>query len=307
MSSDPTDPSYREIVAPIDFAQGPFASVTLVIELSTTCFPFEQWQDNPPPAGESWPADCDAFDRLFVWTLDDPAVELVRAITPFGGPMQLEIDITDVANGLPGERALRAFISTSADAAGQVSGSDGGWNVSAHIDVVPGPAPREILAVVPLYADEQEVAEGPTLPFEVPAEATGGRIEYRVTGHGGGSVATGCIGPAEEFCRREHTIFVDAIEIDRFEPWRDDCDSYCTLTHWGDPAGGFDYCLENPTGAVQSVRAPRANWCPGALTPPRVIDLSAVAVAGRHDLSWQIDQVAESGRWKVSATYFAWR
>jgi hypothetical protein len=43
------------------------------------------------------PADCDAFDRNFEIALDEPdadsgappGLELVRAITPFGGPLRL--------------------------------------------------------------------------------------------------------------------------------------------------------------------------------------------------------------------------
>ena len=195
ISSDPDAANFQNIEAAIDLRDAPFASATLVIDLATTCFPFESWADNPPPAGENFPADCDAFDRLFLWHYDD--IEIVHAITPFGGPLHLEIDITDIANGLPGARTLRSHITTYSDAAGMVSGSAGGWNVSARIDVTPGEAPREVLAVVPLYDEEQTDRVGPTLSFDVPQGATSGRIEYRTTGHGGGVGGIGCVGPAE--------------------------------------------------------------------------------------------------------------
>jgi hypothetical protein len=78
-----------------------------------------------------------------------------------------------------------------------------------------------------------------------------------------------------------------------------------TLTAYGDGNGAFDYCLENPTGSVSSVRASRANWCPGDITPAIVIDAAALSTPGPHAFEWNIDGIAEGGSWKVSATYFA--
>src|SRR5205814_1914539 len=75
---------------------------------------------------------------------DPPAIELIRAITPFGGPLHVEADITDVLNGLPGPHRLQAYIDTWSDSAGRVSGSDGGWTVSARVKVQPGSSPRRV-------------------------------------------------------------------------------------------------------------------------------------------------------------------
>ncbi|MFY0536724.1 hypothetical protein [Nannocystis pusilla] len=72
---------------------------------------------------------------------DPPGFELLRSITPFGGPAHLEADITDFANAHPGEHVLRSYINSWADGAGQVSGSAGGWHLSVRIDGEPGPAP----------------------------------------------------------------------------------------------------------------------------------------------------------------------
>src|SRR5690606_17743400 len=126
----------------------------------------------------------------------------VRAITPFGGPLDFEIDVTDVANGRPGAHELAVSIATWSDASGQVTGSNGGWNVTARFEMVPGPAPRNVLAVTPLYDGSQTTPDSPAVELEVPAGTTSSRIEYRVTGHGG--VAFGCgTSPAEEFCQRQ--------------------------------------------------------------------------------------------------------
>jgi len=315
IGSDSSQPNFQKALADIDWGPGPFAKVTLVADLDTTCYPFEKWNTNPPPSGENWPADCDAFDRNYEFRLDPPAdpkndppsLELVRSITPFGGPLHYEVDVTDVANGLPGSHSLMVGISTWSDSAGQVSGSNGGWFVSAHFDVVPGPAPRKVLAVRSLF-DASVTTPDPMTPiaFDVPPGTTSTRVEYRVTGHGGVTGAAGCgFQPADEFCKRTHSIYTDETLFTDLIPWRDDCADLCTLTHQGSDAKGFDYCLENPCGAVQSVKAQRANWCPGSITPPFEFDVPAFTAAGQHTFRWQISDIAQGASWRVSATFFA--
>ncbi|AKT38933.1 peptide-N-glycosidase F-related protein [Chondromyces crocatus] len=313
ISSDANDEHFQQAFADIDLSGAPFASVKLVVELKSTCTPFETWSSNPPPEGHRWPADCDAYDRNFEISLDDPradgdapGIELIRAITPFGGPMRLEEDITDIANGMPGPHRLKAFIATWPDPEGQVSGANGGWNVNASLEVTPGPAPRDVLAVVPLFNGTQRGMDGSTpIAFQVPEGTTSARLEYRATGHGGDPGGTGCIGPAEEFCRRVHRIFVDDEAITHFNAWRDDCDTLCTLAHYGPADGGFDYCQENPCGAIESVRAPRANWCPGSVTPPLVFDGAAPVTPGEHRFAWTIVNPSPGGQWRLSAHYIA--
>jgi hypothetical protein len=312
IGSDPSQPNFQRANTQIDLRGAPFERVRLVVDLSTTCFPFDSWQTNRPPAGQNWPADCDAFDRNFELSLDNPmspdagqpGIELVRAITPFGGPMQLDVDITDVANGRPGKQELTAYIATYTDSEGQVSGSNGGWNVSARLEVAPGPAPRTVLAVIPLFYGAVGVPESEPASFETPAGTARSRLEYRATGHGG--VAFGCgVQTAEEFCPRTHTLLADGAVIADILPWRDDCATLCTLAHYGPDASGFDYCVENPCGAPASVRASRANWCPGSISPPFAWELDALSVPGIHEFRWQISEVAEGGTWQLSALFFA--
>jgi len=91
ITSKPDDPSYQKAHAEIDPTAAPFADAKLVVDLASTWFPFEQWKKDPPPAGQSWPASCDAFDRNFEVALFDPAapaapgIELVHAITRSAG------------------------------------------------------------------------------------------------------------------------------------------------------------------------------------------------------------------------------
>ena len=317
INSHSDQPNFQQADAPFDWGNISKASVKLVVDLDTTCYPFSKWQQDPPPEGHKWPPLCDAFDRTFTFTInpaatpeDPPGFEVVRAITPFGGPLHLEIDLTDLANGLPGAHTLRTRIETWSDGAGQVSGSNGGWFVTARIEVTPGRPPASVAAVIPLYQGNQtESGEGGRISFDIPEGTVETRLEYRVTGHGGPNSGgdSACIGPFDEFCRRQHELLVDDVRVDNFEAWRDDCAQLCTVVSSPGPFGGsIQYCQENPTGAQQSVRAPRANWCPGSLTPPRVVYPDALAQAGGHTFSWRINKIGAGGVWNVSAWAIAY-
>ncbi len=63
IGSDPNGPNFQRATASIDFGAGPFASAKLVVELDTTCYPFDGWQNNPPPAGHNWPASSPSRSR----------------------------------------------------------------------------------------------------------------------------------------------------------------------------------------------------------------------------------------------------
>lgn len=310
IGSDSAAPDFHRASGRLAIEGGPFADAKLVVDLRSTCFPFEQWKEEPPPAGHNWPASCDAFDRNFEIALADPAdpgapaLELIRAITPFGGPLHLEKDVTDVVNAVRGPRELVVTIPSYSDPEGKVSGSNGGWNVSARIEVTPGTPPRDVRAVLPLVYDD-ETRSGAPRPFRftLPPGTTHARVEYLATGHGGGDPDVACNGPAEEFCKRTHTIAVDGSPVlERKALWRTDCKSYCTLTKGG-PFG--EYCLENPCGAPTSVRAPRANWCPGTETLPVVLEPETLT-SGEHTLDLSIDKVAEGGSWQISIKVFAY-
>lgn len=312
ISSRGDAPNFQNVRGVVDFGPGPFAKVTLRAQLKTTCFPFSAWEE--PPPGENWPASCDAFDRNFEISLEpeasasEPAIEVVRSITPFGGPQTLELDITDLANARPGLQTILVHITTFSDGAGIVSGSDGGWNIDVDVDIEDGDAPRTVLAVVPIMNGNITVgASEQIFPFRLPEGTSASRLEVRTTGHGGPNTDDGCIGPAEEFCRRQHAYRVDAIDLGTFEPYLESCEENCTLAHEGPANGGFDYCLENPTGNIGSVRAPRANWCPGAVTPPFVYDdvLDGLG-GGPHELSMIVSRVAEGGIWRSSAVIYAY-
>lgn len=315
ISSLQDQPNFQRARQSIDFGPGPFESATLVVELESPCFPFSKWKrPGAIPQGHLWPAECDAFDRTFKFDLlakeeGKPGVELVRAITPFGGPMQFEVDVTDVANGLPGSHELEVSIGTWPDPQGQVSGSKGSWYVSARFEMVPGKPPREVLAVIPLF---NENWNGPgedrifSFDLPIPKGASEARLEYRATGHGGGAFDPDvCVGPAEEFCRRTHQIYVGTQQVFVGEPWVE-CSDNCSVVE-NDPDAPFAYCAQNPCANHDSARAPRANWCPGRITPPIVIEDPSLAVSGPQTVAWRVNRMASGGLWTVSATYFAFK
>jgi Peptide-N-glycosidase F, C terminal len=317
IGSDPSKSDFQAAIADVALSGGPFASVRLTVDLVSPCFPWTNWARDPPPPGQNWPADCDAFDRNFEVSLIDPsapqgtqALELVRAITPFGGPEHVEQDATDVFNTVHGPRTLRVYISAYSDAAGRVSGTAGAWYVSARLDVAPGPPPSNVLAAIPLYygsVTAGQVVSDVTLT--VPQGATSSRLEYRVTGHGGttgdGGVLPSCTGPADEFCRRLHHVYLDHQEIEQITPWRSNCDTLCALTDGG-PFGAGQYCQQNPCGAPSSVVASRANWCPGSVTPPLSWTPAALSSPGAHTFGFAVDGIAAGATWRVSAVAFVY-
>jgi hypothetical protein len=312
IASDQAAENFQHASASVDFGSEPVSRAALHLTLESPCFPFDKWAEPAVPNGQRWPAACDAFDRILYVALDEretPAeaplpIELLRAITPFGGPLEVEADVTDIVNGLHGKHTLTVHIDTWSDADGLVSGSQGGWLASAEVSLWPGKAPRHVLSVVPLVFETQTEPDAAAVSFEVPKGAGNARIEYRATGHGQAS-SPDCLGPAEEFCRRTHELRLDDTLLNDVVPWRDDCAELCTLTKNDSGYGPTSYCAENPCGDPNSVRAPRANWCPGSATPPINIGASALTEPGMHQLSRRIPALAAGGVWRVSATYFA--
>lgn len=307
IGSDGSKPDFQKAKATTSL-NGTFAKVMLVVDLESPCFPFDKWKDDPPPKGQNWPASCDAFDRNFETFLVDPAkpdapgLELIRAITPFGGPLHLEEDVTDIWNGLEGPRELAIHITTYSDAAGKVSGSNGGWFVSAKLEKTSGPPPREVLAVTPLFYGSVKADQSTrSLPFDIPVGATSTRVSYRATGHGGQiEQGVSCKQPADEFCQRAQEIGFDAEPTQKVTFWRTDCKSLCNVKHYTGNGLDLDYCAENPCGAQASVRAPRANWCPGSVSPPSDYTPQNGA-PGPHTFQFGIANIAKEGVWSVSA------
>ncbi|HEY1100608.1 MAG TPA: hypothetical protein VGF99_16835, partial [Myxococcota bacterium] len=72
IGSNGTLDNFQVIRGDFDVGDVPVSSAVLHVDLGTTCFPFSQWADDPPPPGHNWPPSCDAFDRNFHFLVDDP-------------------------------------------------------------------------------------------------------------------------------------------------------------------------------------------------------------------------------------------
>lgn len=308
---------FQHAVTSIDFGTEWALRATLSLSLESPCFPFDRWTSESIPSGHNFPKLCDGFDRTLLVSLDDPrqpgagrpGIALVHAITPFGGPLVVHADVTDALNGLSGVHDVHLDIQTWGDGSGQVSGAEGEWIVSARIVMEFGPPPRKVLAMIPLAFGNRTDASPSRFAFTTPEGTKSARLEYRTTGHGGAVVPRdpNCIGPAEEFCQRTHTLELDGQPLGEISPWRTDCADLCTLTSYeGETVSVPSYCAENPTGLPASVRAPRANWCPGSVTPPFVFETPELATPGEHELSIALDVLAEGGSWAESLVYFAY-
>jgi hypothetical protein len=46
IGSDQIQPNFRKAEAEIEFGAGPFEKVTLVVDLSSTCYPFDDWKND---------------------------------------------------------------------------------------------------------------------------------------------------------------------------------------------------------------------------------------------------------------------
>lgn len=254
-------PNRQKAEAQLDLPKGTYQRATLTVVLKTGC---------QLPRSFPYNDACDPYDRLLTVTADSSTrgtpLELLRAITPFGGNMTYEADVTDYTGWLAGKRTVTIKITTYADPKGKVAGKDAQWKVSAHIDYEKGTPKREVVSVVPLYFHSHTKAKVvEPKRITVPSGATAARLRLRTTGHG----TPGC----DEFCKKRHRVWVNGLTKLDVKPWRE-CKSLCK------PDATKTYCKENPYGAVQSVLAPRANWCPGHATKPISIDVSDLKASG---------------------------
>ena len=85
---------------------------------------------------------------------------------------------------------------------------------------------------------------------------------------------------------------------------RSDCAELCTLTENTAELGPTQYCAENPCGAVDSVRASRANWCPGSMTGPLLIEEPALAQPGQHTVDRRIPELHEYNVLPLTTDHF---
>ena len=235
----------------------------------------------------------------------EPALELLRFITPFGVG---HFSHTERAQAYKPESvgAWADSVHWSADLSPMQSWltdadtlwvgvyidtwTDEGYTVSASITMDESDLPcdaaleqttRPLLNTTKLAHDQRPYTafpEGPlSVPFTLDAPANCATLDFLTTGHGGHS-------GGDEFTEQEHIILLDGDTLKAWTPWRTDCGAYRRFN----PTSGFwpsTYVYGGDTleERVASSDLSRSNWCPGDDVKPLRLPLGDLA-AGEHTL-----------------------
>ncbi len=266
------------------------------IELSTTTVLLAACSVRPIPRDSTtmW----DKWDRagsIRMGRHGMPDLELIKFITPYGGPKTYVRDITHLKPYLEQGGTLKAFVDTW---------SSPGWEftfefwtrdsrgATDQVDSMPSDW------VIPLIYEESITAEDQPDPVHVyiPEGTYRTELYYLVSGH--------CTDgrDADEFESKFNVVKVDGREVLRYKPWRNDCTRYRDINpytrHWPDGTWSSDYS--------------RSGWCPGDMVEPLVTDLRMDLPPGRHLMEFAVEDVrprdenGHHGYWRVSAYLVGW-
>jgi len=240
----------------------------------------------------------------------NPVVELMRFFTPFGirqynekvkitgynwfDSVTYKQDITELLPLLKGEQWIGIYLGNY-DA--------GGHKVSLNIDFhlnhkevqeMPVEKPFWISLfnttnIMEMAGQEYGTLFGTdtlTVWLDIPERATGLKLRYISTGHGGWE-------NGDEFIPKENVILIDGKEIFSYTPWRADCATYRLYN----PASG------NFWNGLSSSDYSRSGWCPGTATNPVYIPLENLS-PGKHKFQIFIPMGAPEGSsfssWNIS-------
>jgi hypothetical protein len=218
-------------------------------------------------------------------------IEVVRFITSYGGRTEHEVDVTELAPLLRGERTFRAFIDTWMSP---------GWRIDLTLRYVALREYDNATWAAPLYYTDSFNAEGMpggvAVRVEVPPGLARVVLRYFSTGH----CTDGT--DADEFISKANVISVDGVVVARFHPWRDDCRRFRErnpyTTRWTDGSWSSDYS--------------RSGWCPGVEVLPEEFDLTDHLSPGGHVVGFHVEQMRPKddqghfGYWRVSAALVGW-
>lgn len=198
---------------------------------------------------------CDDWDRWAHIDIKGPDgnwIQIIRYITPYGVACDHEIDLTDYMSLLQGEVEFRVFIDTW---------GTGGWQLSLNLDYHQGTPEYDYTGVVEAwdatynFGDPADLQPVETYSAELLSTVEESYLRLSNTGHGWGENNTS---NAAEFFNAYHNIDIDNEEV--------------YTQHL------FNLCNPNPdncTGQQGTWYHNRAGWCPGAISPPDIFDLSS--------------------------------
>ncbi len=241
----------------------------------------------------------DKWDRAGSIRLSKPGqadLELAKFITPYGGDVSFEIDLTHLKPYLTREGELKAFIDTW---------SSPGWKIQLNICKFSLKGDKSKIDslpsdwVLPLIYEEAVTAVHQPEPVHVSIPEGTYRTElyYLVSGHCTDGTN------ADEFESKFNVVKVDGREVLRYKPWRNDCTDFRDINpftrHWPDGTWSSDYS--------------RSGWCPGDWVRPMVTDLRMDLLPGDHTMEFSIEDVRPRdendhyGYWRVSAYLVGWK
>lgn len=234
-----------------------------------------------------------------------PALELLRFITPFGvghwsqneralgfkpesvaawaDSVAWSADLTGMQGWLESVDTLwvGAYIDTWSDKGHVLSArfvaKESALPCDARIDRSVTP----LLNTTKLAHDQRPYTafpDGPlTVDFHLDAPASGAELAFITTGHGGHA-------GGDEFVEQPHHILLDGDTLRSWTPWRNDC---AALRRFN-PTSGFwpsTYVVDGDTleERIASSDLSRSNWCPGDQVDPLRLQLGTLA-AGDHTL-----------------------
>lgn len=236
----------------------------------------------------------DRYDRagnVRLVTPGAPDLEVVRFVTPYGGPAEYEVDVTPLAPLLRGRRTFRAHIDTWSDPAWRLD-FELRYQAVKEFDNATWAAPAYYAA----NFNRQDMPAGDSAVVEIPRGLRRVVLEVTSTGH--------CTDgrDEDEFVSKANVISVDGVVVARYHPWRDDCrrfrdrNPYCA--RWTDGTWSSDYS--------------RSGWCPGVEVPPVEFDLTDHLAPGPHVIRFAIENMRPKdtdgnyGYWRVSAHLVGW-
>ncbi len=199
------------------------------------------------------------------------SIELIRFITPFGGPAVYTADLTALAPMLHGDVRLRAFVDTYANPA---------WELTLTLDFTrEGVGFRRPAFAAPLFFMRGLTADQPAVRSRVriPEGLDRPRLRILTTGH-----ATDGRG-GDEFVTRRHVLRINGETVASWRPWSE---------------GGGELRSLNPTSGrfvvgdreVWSSDLDRSGWNPGLIVEPKLIPLPELT-PGEHEIELLVEDI----------------
>jgi hypothetical protein len=235
-------------------------------------------------------ADWDYSDRIVLKRQggkNAPILDytLAQMLTPYGGAFskewnfQWQVDLTDFS------LLLRDSVEIEYIHSGYEENKDRGWKIQLHFSFIKGPAVATPLALHKVYNAGFQYGNGAApieqelrpYSFRPNEKSTTARLYVLQTGHGMDSIGCG------EFCTRFREIWWNNKMVRKTDLWKK--------------------CGDNPLYPQAGTWViDRANWCPGYLNQPEIIDQRLVA-KGENVFDIQMEPYTTSDRNVIENIY----